>query len=200
MKYGKCSVNRPHRRRVRPGVRASARLICQPDPRPGIKTHPSPAAFLTALSLPFLSPLSRSCTRPHRASDHPSANSTYFLRAPWFPPPRDLYDIASERNASAGPPALIHSTSRQHCLVGRSIVRRPLAVSATGPMEKRPQRDVGSGPAVFRGALGWILLRQASPERFRALVAVTVDLLSFRRLRVPRYADQFGLAQSSLVG
>jgi hypothetical protein len=38
-------------RRVRYGVAPD--LICQPDPSPGIKTHSSPAAFPSTLSLPF---------------------------------------------------------------------------------------------------------------------------------------------------
>jgi hypothetical protein len=49
-------------------------LIYQPSPSPGIKTHSSPAAFPTSLSLPFppsffsfLHRPSRSCLRPHRA-------------------------------------------------------------------------------------------------------------------------------------
>jgi hypothetical protein len=38
-------------RRVRYGVGPD--LICQPGPSPGIKTHSSPAAFPSTLSLPF---------------------------------------------------------------------------------------------------------------------------------------------------
>jgi hypothetical protein len=50
--------------RVRYGVGPD--LICQPGPSPGIKTHSSPAAFPTTLSLPFVPfpPLSPACTAP----------------------------------------------------------------------------------------------------------------------------------------
>src|SRR5271154_5696726 len=63
-------------RRVRYGVGPD--LICQPGPSPGIKTHSSPAAFPTTLSLPLVPfPLSHlsctapSCLRPRRAPPTP---------------------------------------------------------------------------------------------------------------------------------
>jgi hypothetical protein len=55
-------------RRVRYGVGPD--LICQLSPSPGIKTHPSPAAFPTTLSLSFCllpSYTAPSCLRLHRA-------------------------------------------------------------------------------------------------------------------------------------
>src|SRR5438132_1555925 len=63
-------------RRVRYGVGPD--LICLPGPSPGIKTHSSPAAFPTTLSLPFvpfpsLSPActAPSCLKPRRAPPTP---------------------------------------------------------------------------------------------------------------------------------
>jgi hypothetical protein len=44
--------------RVGPG------LICQPEPRPGIKTHSSPRRFSNCALHPFSFPLSRYCTGP----------------------------------------------------------------------------------------------------------------------------------------
>jgi hypothetical protein len=55
-------------RRVRYGVGPD--LICQLGPSPGIKTHSSPSAFPTTLSLSFCllpSYTAPSCLRPHRA-------------------------------------------------------------------------------------------------------------------------------------
>jgi len=117
-------------RRVRYSVGPD--LICQPGPSSGIKTHSSPAAFPTTLSLPFLSPLSCSCTGPHRVSGS------------LVPPNR--HEVASERNASAGPLALIRLTPRQRCLVGRPTVRRPLAVT----LMKRLAFRQGAGDLVTR--------------------------------------------------
>jgi len=103
---------------------AASRRGVGAGPRPLIKTHSSPAAFPTALSITFLPPF----TFLHRPPSclRLSASSTYFLRAPLTPP--DRYDVASKRNSSAGPPALIRSTPGQHCLVGHPAVLRPLVI------------------------------------------------------------------------
>jgi hypothetical protein len=96
-------------RRVRYGVGPD--LICQPGPSPGIKTHSSPAAFPTTLSLPLVPfPLSHlsctalSCLRPRRALPTP-------LPGPLVPTER------IRRGQSARRLTLIRSTPRQHCLV-----------------------------------------------------------------------------------
>jgi hypothetical protein len=106
-------------------------LICQLGPLPGIKTHSSPAAFPTTLSLSFCSlPLSHlsctapSCLRPRRAPLTP-------LLGPLVP--QNRYDAASGKNVAARRLTLIRSTSRQHCLVDR-LARRPLTVTTM----KRP--------------------------------------------------------------
>jgi hypothetical protein len=79
-------------RRVRYGVGPD--LICQSGPSPGIKTHSSPAAFPTTLSLPFVPfpPLSHlpapppSCLRPRRAPPTPLPGRQF---------PQNRYDAAS---------------------------------------------------------------------------------------------------------
>src|SRR5277367_5794021 len=102
-------------RRVRYGVGPD--FICQPGPSPAIKTHSSPAAFPTTLSLPFVPFLSLtpaytapSCLRPRRAPPTP-------LPGPWSP--QNRYDAASGKNVAARRLALIRSTPRQYCLVDR---------------------------------------------------------------------------------
>jgi hypothetical protein len=127
---------------VRHGV--GARLICQPDPRSGINTHPSPAAFPTTLSLPFLFPSFTFLHRPPSCLRPPQQTPLTSRRPPGPPPNR--YDVASERNASAGPLALICSTPRQHYLVGRPTVRRPLAVT----LMKRLALQPGAGDLITR--------------------------------------------------
>jgi hypothetical protein len=81
MNLGKGPYTLPYRR-VRYGV--SAGFICQPDPRPGIKTRSSPAAFPTTLSLHFspstLLIRTPSCLRPRRALPSPACP---------LPPPKD---------------------------------------------------------------------------------------------------------------
>ena len=54
-------------RRVRYGVGPD--LICQPGPSPGIKTHSSPAAFPSTLSLPF-SPWTKAASAPDLLRHH----------------------------------------------------------------------------------------------------------------------------------
>src|SRR5271170_552470 len=88
----------------------------------GIKTRFSPAAFPTALSILF--PLhfparALSCLRPQRAPPPPCR--------PLVRPGR--YDVASEKNTSVRPPVLIRSTPRQHFLVDRPTVDRPLTMT-----------------------------------------------------------------------
>jgi hypothetical protein len=95
-------------RRVRYGD-----LICQPGPAPGIKTHSSPAAFPSTLSLPF-SPWTL----------YPPARASGRCRAPLAPcqPPRspqNRYDAASGKNVAVPRLALIRSTPRLRCLVDR---------------------------------------------------------------------------------
>jgi hypothetical protein len=118
--------------------------ICQPDPRPGIKTPSSPAAFPTSLSVPSLSPLRRSCTGLCRASGPPLRTPLSPCRSPWSAP--DRYDAACERNASAGPPTHVRSTPPQRSLVGRPTVRRPLAMT----LMKRLAFGEGAGDLVTR--------------------------------------------------
>jgi hypothetical protein len=56
-----------------------------------------------------------------------------------------------------------------------------------------------SDPSFYSGAPGWILLWQASAERFQALVAVAVDLSSFVGSRTPRQADTHTQHQPNIV-
>ena len=83
-------------RRVRPWVGAG--LICQPDPRPCIKTGLSPAAFSTALSIPF-SPFillhSPVVPQARRASPSPACP----------PVPTERYDAASEEKCLSATPS-----------------------------------------------------------------------------------------------
>jgi hypothetical protein len=81
-------------RRVRYGVRSNLHMSAQSFT--SIKTHSSPAAFLTTLSLSFLFP-----------SPLPSS----------YPP--SPHDAASGKNVAARRLTLIRSTPRQHCLVDR---------------------------------------------------------------------------------
>jgi hypothetical protein len=83
-------------------------VSASPTLAPGMKTHSSPAAFPTALSVPP----SFSCLRLH-----------WLPSGPWSP--QNRYGAASGKNAAARPPALIRSTPRQHYLVGRPTMRRP---------------------------------------------------------------------------
>jgi hypothetical protein len=125
-------------RRVRYGVGAD--LICQLGPSPGIKTHSSPAAFPTTLSLsfvPFPSP-----TLLHRPLVPQAApSSTYSPARPPSPHRTDTTRPVGKMSQLT----LIRSTPRQRCLVDR-LTRRPLTVT---PM-KRPAFQQVAGDLVTR--------------------------------------------------
>jgi hypothetical protein len=74
-------------------------LICQPDPTPGIKTHSSPAAFPTTLSLHFVPLTFQLPAPPHPVVPQAAPSSTYSLRPPLSP--QNRYDAASGKNAAA---------------------------------------------------------------------------------------------------
>jgi hypothetical protein len=66
-------------RRVRYGVGPD--LICQPGPSPGIKTHSSPAAFPSTLSLPF-SPWTKAASAPDLLRHHYVTTASSCCRSP----------------------------------------------------------------------------------------------------------------------
>jgi hypothetical protein len=75
-------------------------LICQHNTQPSIKARSSPAAFLTSLCIPS-SPFTPPCGS---VVPQASASSTFPCRLLF---PTEGYDAASEKIASAPPPALI---------------------------------------------------------------------------------------------
>jgi hypothetical protein len=128
-------------RRVRHGVRAD--LICQPALGPGIKTPSSPAAFPTALSLPFIFSPSLPCTRLSCLSPR---------RAPLAPFRAERYNLASKKNSSARPLPLIRSTPRQHFLVYQTD-RTSTLINDVGGVPRFPDHrrlvratDLDAGP------------------------------------------------------
>src|SRR5436305_12002915 len=104
-------------------------LICQPGPSPGIKTHSSPAAFPTILSLPFPP---WTLYLPARALGR--------CRAPLVPcqppgPPRTDTTRPVEKNVAVRRLALIRAMPRLRCLVDRPTRASTLnndAVEASG--------------------------------------------------------------------
>ena len=76
----------------------AANLICQSGPSPGIKTHFSPAAFPTTLSLSFSPHSSPSCTVPPGCV---SGRAELHLLPAGAPSPQNRYGAASGKNAAA---------------------------------------------------------------------------------------------------
>jgi hypothetical protein len=111
--------------RVQHGVKAGS--VCQPNPRPGIKTHSSPAAFPTVLSIPFRPPLSSFCTGPLSV---PQALG-------------ELHPIQRGQleKCLSGSPALIRSTPQQHCLIGHPTMLRPFSYD----VDEAPSIPAGRG-------------------------------------------------------
>jgi len=108
------------------GMRFSGPVTASPpDAQPAIKARSSPAAFPTSLCVPSSAfTLLRGPIVPQA-----SVSSTFPCR-PLFP--TEGYDAASEKTASARPPALIRSTPplrAQDSLVDRSSVGLPLAMT-----------------------------------------------------------------------
>jgi hypothetical protein len=131
------SLSRPRDRRVRYGVGPD--LICQPGPSPGIKTHSSPTAFPTTLSLSFV-PFPSSTFLHFLLVPQAAPSSTYSPARPPIPHRTDTTRPVGKMSQ--------RSTPRQHCLVDR-LTRRPLTVT---PM-KRPAFQQIAGDLAMRRAL-----------------------------------------------
>jgi len=118
--FGTRDCASPHRPPRSVGVGAC--LIYQSGPQPG-KMRWCPAAFSNSSLDPFFLPFSFL-----HGPCHTSGYSE--LHTPCGPLVcAGRYDVASEKNTSARPPGLIRLTPRQHFLIDRPTVGRPLIMT-----------------------------------------------------------------------
>jgi hypothetical protein len=155
-----------------------------PVPSPGIKTHSSPAAFPTTLSLPFVSlpPLSLTYLHCPLVPLRPRPSSTYSPARPPCPPTEPIQRGQWEKCRSA--------TAGSHSLDASAALPRRLSDQCVDPWTVTPVKR----PAFQQVAGGLVMRRpqmQDSPLPFelRPPIHHTASCLRRGRPRPRQHAD-----------